>query len=223
MKKIVFIISLLLTVSCKNTETQNKSTDCSRTISLNENSICLPLFQGMEECYLKDDIQKIVNHRIPQGSLGLGFYLNDKSYNEFNVDYKPFFGDYLLFFSTEVLINRKVTYDEFTELASFDQLIKDDWTSIKKRLDKEASDLLFDKPVIMGTYSLGKNHSSTIILTKYKEENQDFYRLTISNCYYIKNKVIFSAYNNEYTDKEIVQEIKKKNDYLALRFLQENE
>ena len=63
MKKIVFIISLLLTVSCKNTETQNKSTDCSRTISLNENSICLPLFQGMEECYLKDDIQKIVNHR----------------------------------------------------------------------------------------------------------------------------------------------------------------
>lgn len=222
MEKFVLVMFLLFTISCKNKENQNKPIDCSRTINSNEDIICFPLFQGMKECYLNEDIQKIVNNRIPKGSLGLGFYLNDKGYNEFNANDKYFFGDYLLFFSTEVLINRKVTYNDFTELASFDQLIKDDWTSIKQKLDKEADDLLFDKPVIIGTYSLDKNHSSTIILTKFKDENQDFYRLTISNCYYIKNKVIFSAYNDEYVDKELVKEIKKKNDFLALIFLQEN-
>jgi len=223
MRKLFFLISLLLIISCKNIETKNKATDCTRTISLSENSICLPLFQGMTECYLNENIQKIVNNRIPKGSLGLGFYLNDKNYKEFQAEDERFFGDYLLFFSTEVLMNRKVTYNQFSELASFDKLIKDDWTSINNILKKEADDLLFDKPVIIGTYSLDKNHSSTIILTKYRDENQDFFRITISNCYLIKNKVIFSAYNDEYTDREVVQGIKKNNDYLALRFLQENE
>lgn len=223
MKKLVFLIFIVLMSSCKKTETKNKSTDCARTIHSENSSLCLPTYQGLKECYLELNIKKVVNNRIPESSLGIGFYLNDESYKAFKAENKNFFGDYLLLFTTEALKNRNITYEEFTDLASFNQLTKDDWNTINKILIKEANDLSFDKPVIIGTYSLEENHSSTIILSKYRSKNQDFYRLTISNCYFIKNKIIFSTYNDEYTDREQVKEIKKKNDYLALRFLQDNE
>lgn len=217
------VIFLLIFLGCKDTKSQS-NLDCERKINLEQSIICLPKFENMTECYLNSEIKEFVDFFIPKGSLALGYYLNNETYNDFQrISDETGFDDYLLVFSTDVLSKRKSTRSEFEEFSNFDKQVKTDWNTTKKIITEKIKFLNFDKPVLIENYSINKNVFATVLMSRYQGDENDYINVTISNSIYLKDKIIFTAYYKRYDNVETIRKAKAKNDYFALRFVQDNE
>ena len=218
--KYYMIVILLMVLGCKDIASQTNK-DCTREINLDKTHICLPKFEKMTECYLNLTINSIVNSNVPDESLPIAYYLNDKTYKNIETIEQEVYDDYL--FSTDVLSKQKLSRSEFEELSGFDKVLKNDWSKVKQIIKEKIKVLTFDKPIVIETYSNNKNVISSVIMSRILGEETELINIGITNSLFIKDKIIITVYNKHYLDIETIKDAKAKNDYFALRIIQENE
>ena len=94
---------------------------------------------------------------------------------------------------------------------------------MKQIIKEKIKVLTFDKPIVIETYSNNKNVISSVIMSRILGEETELINIGITNSLFIKDKIIITVYNKHYLDIETIKDAKAKNDYFALRIIQENE
>jgi len=242
-KIIISLFMLLLVFSCKTEQKKEKNAEaievikemqkgfkpldlkvaCERTVKLNETKFCLPLIDGMKETYTLSNVKVSIDKLLPKGSIALGYYLNNKTYENVNKLNEIEYDDYLLVFSTELLIKDEISRKTYIDLSNFEEVYKFDWKNQKDKIEKLLKTVTVGKPAIFEKYNLSENVTTIITLNKYITNNSEVVKITIGNTFYLKNKMFITSYNYDYNGISSIRKAKEKNDYMAIRFLNENE
>jgi hypothetical protein len=160
------------------------------------------------------------------GNTFVAYYVNKELYKNLQVLWEDQFDDFFQIYVTNSNENRDVDISYFTEVNK-DYLNKyltsADWETLKKKLENINEHNVFERPVIIESYSLSKNSMQYITLVTIKKENTSKNMIAIGNMFIVKNHLFFSTYNKFYRNPNSIKEAKKKNNELMNRILNVNE
>jgi len=216
-----------LVTNTSNNNINASLSNCPHSVRFGNISICLPTIDGMTECYSDTTMKNMVD-KFGVNAVLLGFYLNNKSYqNKQNLE-KEGFDDYFLLSSDSDLMNRTIHTSDLTQLDSVisGSFIKKNWddvsSMVKKKINKYKFAISFDKPVLIESYSLNENIHSRLFLTKFLSGNDEIVMICDADFCTIKNRLIHMFYYKKYDGVQSLKDARAKNDYVASSIINEN-
>ena len=223
MKKIILLPLFVFIFTLLHSQTQSKKKVCEKQIYYGGTEICLPKITGKTECYSLPILQEFVSYILASNSMDImGVYLSDETYNEIEyLDAIPFDGVILVYAQK----NMKYVKGNVNDLNQVAKMMKKHFAQLDSSLDDVTifDDLIkFGKPVLLSDYSPNKNVQSFKLLTYMKYGQDDYVNICIMNMMIVKEKLITLAYYDMYKDKSSLEAAKAMNDYIVLRFLEEN-
>jgi len=231
--KIIFGIFTLITIlSCTNSgQQQSESTQlvsesivCYNSVSFGDIYICLPEIDGMKECYLVPIVKKLADQFEYEGNSVLAFYLNDKTYKQVDKLDEITYDDYFKIYATNQLKGIKAGKKELNEMSNAigGNWIKEKWSGLKSKIEKDHNYLSVGRPILIEDYSPHEDVKTFIMLTKYQMEDYEYVMVMSMNMLLVKNRLIWLAYYKDYDGEESINKTKAKNDYIVLKFMDDN-
>ena len=201
--------------------------DCDQYRYYNKIKICLPILEGMTECYSNKRVKERANQGRFRGNTILGIYLKNKDYS--NLKNEPASNlkndGYYKIYGT-----KQAQGIEFGE-KEFNALIKvmggvdvfGNWDEMKEELSLKLNDISFGKPVQIDQYKPHKKIISTVYLLKValSEENEKVLALSM-NIANIKNTLIYYCYCKDYVGPETLDKVKAESDLFGFKLLEIN-
>ena len=230
-KTIGIIIVLTVILGCSqsgqqnSTEESNKiNTNCGQSVNLGDVSICIPVIDGMRECYSNPIIKSRADNLNTEGNYILAYYINNDTYKQINNLDNITFDDYLKVFTFKEFTNQRVDKSTYNFiLKDMDNWFnKENWLDVKREIERNFDFLSVGRPIQIESYCPHNNIKSILVLTKVRFDNDEYILLSILNAIFIKEKIIFSMYYRNYNGEESIKKCKSKNDYMALLLLDEN-
>ena len=86
----------------------------------------------------------------------------------------------------------------------------------------EFLDISIGRPLLLEDYQLNSNVKSFVILINFKAENENIIMSAVLNVLIVKNRLIFMAYYDKYSNYNQIKKLKAKNDYFALSLFSVN-
>lgn len=228
--KYVFIIFSFLSFSCQqsdNTIDSNESSDtirCENSVHFGQVEICLPIIDGMVECYSNPSVKKKANEYNPQGNSILAFYLNNSTFEKVDELEHLSFDDYFQVYVVDQMKDIRVGNDEMDEMSSIIEgnYFKENWDNIKAKIEQGQDFLSVGRPILIENYTPNKRVRTYVMLTKYLFGGEEKVLLTSMNLLEIKKRLIWLVYYKNYDGEESIRKAKAKNDYITLQFIDEN-
>lgn len=230
-KTTIIIVLLVLVGAIKKTFFDNEikkldktNLPCLSSAKVGDVNICMPEIDGMHECHLNSSIIKRTSSFNHNGNSIIGFYINDHYYNNIDKAEEMKFDDYCQIYTIKKIEQLNISEEIFKEFINQTDTVvsKEYWNIIKYQLEKKNYNSTFSKPVLLENYSIKYNVKSQVIISKINVLNDENVMLCIINYMLIKNKIIYLAYYMKYDGEESIKNAKAKNDYITLRFIEEN-
>jgi hypothetical protein len=232
MKKYFGLLILMATMSCSQTGQQNNSTAktiehkirCEKSVSFGDIDICLPIIDGMTECYSTPIVKSRADEFNYEGNSILAYYLNNTTYKQVDKLNEIIFDDYFQIYATNKFKGIKVGQSELNELANMidSNCIKENWNDLKEKVEKNHDYLSVGRPVLIESYSLNNKVRTFVMILKYKIDNNELVSIMTMNIVQIKERFIGLAYYKNYDGEESITKAKSKNDYIVLQLTDEN-
>lgn len=199
-------------------------TECDKSVSFGDIDICLPIIDGMTECYSTPILKARADELNYEGNSILAYYLNNATYEQVDKLDEITFDDYIQIYATNKLKGIKVGQSELSEIANMFEgnYIKENWNDLKKKVEKNRDYLSVGRPVIIESYSPNNKVRTYVMLTKYQIDNNEFVLLMTMNMVQIKERLIWLAYYKNYDGEESIKKAKSKNDYIVSQMTDEN-
>lgn len=230
MKKIIFIVSSFILLSCSQQSAEPKAqtikpiVKCQTEIKYGDITICNPEIVGMQECLSNERIRQRQENLSLKGSTTLGYYISSEKYKNIDNLEKLKISDIVKIYAPEAysktLFGTKELNSTFAALKN--NYIVAKWDSLKLVLENKNLDFEISQPLLVDSYSLNDNAKSATLLMRASNEAEEKYTVMTMNLLRCKNRLIFLSYYLEYTGIESITKAKVKNDYIALRFLEAN-
>lgn len=221
----VLVFGYSFELIAQNLITSQSKKECSRLVTFGDIGVCLSIVDGMVECYNIPEIKEQADIINGGGGSALGFYLPDSLIEDFKNQKSIDLNDYFLVSSPKLVKNISfglIELDKFRKDLE-NNYVKDNWSNLKAKFENIYKDISVSRPVLLKSYSLTKNSSSFIFLTKYITNGKEYIRISITNIISIKNRMIQSNYFKYYTDEKSIYDAKSKNDYMVYLFLEDNQ
>jgi len=198
--------------------------DCERSVHSGDVIICLPKIDGMTECYSVPKFKSYFDNFESGSNDLLGFYLNNSTYEKFKTKITKGFDDYFKVFVVKGTEGVRFSKSELDMMA---QKMKSNyfdanWDQRKEELEKIVKNASFGKPVLLEKYSPNENARTFVVISKIQTETMEYVMAMTMNLLIVKNRLIFLTYYKDYDGQESIRKAKGKNDYIVLRFLNEN-
>lgn len=223
MKKLIFILSFIFSFTLLCSQVENNKPGCEKTYYYGGTEICLPEFIDKKECYSHPIIKETVSYLLgDNGMCIMGFYIPEKTYEKFYyIDAIPFNGVFVVYAQENM---KYVTGDE-EQLEKVSTMIKNSFPESHIDVNNFIADKTiarYDKPVLLDYYSPNSKARSFMLMSYLSDGINDYINTSIMNMIMIKEKLITLVYYDIYENEESIKKIKSKNDYVVLRFLDEN-
>ena len=225
MKKLVGLIALLALFSCSNSGQNNNSTDnCDNKAKYGKIDICLPIIDGMKECYSLPNVKEYADRFGQEASILLAFYINDETYEQVSMINELTFDDYFRISGAKSLADAEAGQFHLNKMADMveSNYFKKHWSEIKNNVEKYFDNISFGQPVLIDSYSPHTDIRTFILLIKFQGEDFEYVMISSSNMMLIKERLIYLNYYKLYDGEESVKNLKAKNDYMVLRLMDEN-
>lgn len=218
MKNLILILFIFFLFSFKNGV---DNTNCIRTVSFGDINICLPIIDGLKECYLYPRVKYIVDEN--DGSQILGYYINNSTFKQVDRLDKIIYDDYVSInapIASKGIKIGQMELNQFKRMAE-QNYIKKNWSDIKNRIEENFNATL-GAPILIDSYSPNEKVRTFIIMTKILFGENEIVRLMSLNMIEIKNRLVNLVYYKDYEGLESIKKLKSKNDYMVLLLLEEN-
>lgn len=230
MKNIFIVLFSLLLFACvqnPNSGYRNEKTmksDCESSVQFGDIHICLPQINNMTECYSLPIVKELADQTESKDNIVLAYYLNNEIYNQVEYLDDLVFDDYFKIYGVKKMRNLKVTRTNLNKMAEMMEAnyFKKNWDSIKDKVNEVFEEITIDIPVLIESYSPHEDIRSGVLLMTLNTGIEEFVLIATLNFILIKNRMVALAYYKTYDGPESVKEAKSKNDYIVLRFVQEN-
>jgi hypothetical protein len=230
MKKYFGFLILIATLGCSPTGNKNNSealglkTDCDKSVSFGDIDICLPIIDGMTECYSTPIVKARAEKFNYEGNSILAYYINNATYEQVNELNEIAFDDYFQIYASNKSKGMKVGQSELNEIAKVIEgdYVKENWNEIKGKLEKNNDYVSVGRPVLIDSYSLNQKVRTYVMLTKYQIDNNESVLITTMNMVQIKERLIWLAYYKNYDGEGSIKIAKSKNDYIVFQLTDEN-
>jgi hypothetical protein len=221
MKKLLHTLALLVCFSSFGQD--------NREVNFGNTLIRLPKVIGLTECY-REPIVKM-NADLFKGTDDeeiLGFYISDDEYNDLynSLMEKGLQKEFVKIYSTNLVKNYNVSEEDFNKFSSGIRSMFNEYegSQIQSKINSkmELFDISAGKPILLDEYQINSKIKSYVALMKFKFENENIISLIVMNVSIIKNKLIFIAYYDKYSNSDQIKKLKAKNDYFLLSLLAAN-
>lgn len=233
MKKIIGLLIIIIFFGCSEPSQQNRSNVqptntsvvCEKSVRFGNVDICLPIIDGMTECYSIPIVKATADKFEYKANSILAFYLNNDTYkqveklNEINYD------DYFKISVTNSQEGLKFGQSKLNKYASMFEkgYVKKNWSDLKKELDVSLDDYMsVDKPILLESYAPDSNARTFVFLMKYIVGNYEYVIVMTMNIVLIKESIISIIYYKNYNGEQSIKKAKAKNDYIVLKLIDEN-
>jgi hypothetical protein len=202
----------------------NSDVSCDKSVKFGEIEICLPIIDGMIECYSNPIVKTKVDEFKSEGNSILALYLNDNTYNEVDKLDEITFDDYFKVYAIDKLKGIKIGQPELNELADLNEknYIRKNWADIKKDFEKNHNYISIGRPILIESYSPNISIRSSEFLMKVQVSGNEYISIMTMNMIQIKERLIWLSYYKKYEGEKSIIDAKSKNDYIVLQFLDEN-
>ena len=220
MKKIVVFLALIILTGCSNSD--NKSNG--NTALFGYVNISLPKINGMTECRVHPNVQRITQQYLESGPV-LAYYLNNATYKQIDKLNEISFGNYLMIYGDYQRENYRAVASDLDILESNLQQTLfegDNFEQISSRLDEDYGALTAGKPALIEKYSSHPNVRTMIMLVKYQNEIGETSVISAINFILIKNRIVNMAYYLAYDGGKSIDVLREKNNEAIKRLLEVN-
>jgi len=209
--------------------TEAKSTNnkvCSSIKSYGDINVCLPLVDGLTECYSNPRIRAIINHLYSSGKQTfMGVYINSidyKKYKDLN-DYR-LFDEIIYVFAPKSYKNKPVNYYFLKELDSqTGNFIKLNWKELKPKIEKNDNYLFkVGKPILIEKYNIYNYWLSSVVLAQGTRLDCPVITVKVLNYIVIKHRLLVIIYNLKFNGETSIKEAKAKNNMFVHKFINAN-
>jgi hypothetical protein len=225
----LLILLVILFYSCtsggkKADQEGKKPGSCMHKIHAGDIDVCLPEYDGMVECRSNPLMKNKVSLMEFNDIKVLGMYLNDSTFKKMDEIDKIYYEGYFNVYVTRKTEGLTATTRELDLVIEgiTNAYEKTEWARYKKQIEERVKSFKLDKPVLLETYSPNEEVRTAVILLKVQNPEKEYYLITTINCMIIKERVVFLAYYRKYEGEASVKDIKSSNDYIVLRFMEEN-
>ncbi|MDP4600415.1 MAG: hypothetical protein NWS84_04645 [Polaribacter sp.] len=232
MKKIIGILSIISILSCSQSGQKDFSKDkivaskieCNNSVPFGDINICLPLIDGMTECYSTPKVKELADEFNYEGNSILAYYLNNETYEQVDKLDEITFDDYFQIYVTNKLKGMKASQSELNKMANMIEgnYIKENWNDLKEEMERSHDYLTIGKPILIESYNPSNQARTFVMLTKFQIDNFESFVLMTMNMVLINERLIWLAYYKDYDGEESVKSAKSKNDYIVLNVIDEN-
>lgn len=212
-----------------------QSSKCSRIETFGNKQICLPITNGMTECYDEFIIKELseIFKGSPQEKV-LGIYVNDDNYLsgersgfEYGLGY-PYIKIYSTiqaenFEATSEIIDLvgpelKKTFDNFSgsNLESKQNML---FHELSKKLDMKIS---IDSPILLEEYQVIKGSKSFLTIMEINYDEEATVACAVMNILIVKERLIFVVYYDHFKGAQYLTETKAANDYFIMKMMVSN-
>lgn len=230
MKKLLILLSIVFTGGVSA-----QSNNCERIIYFGNKSICLPYTSNMKECYDDPYVKYWADlfKGNPQEEI-LGLYIEKTNYRigkmtdfEEGINYP-----YIKLYSTQSIAQIKAS-KEILEIVA-PELTKtfENWTSSEFKpktedlfnnlSNKLEMDMTLDSPILIDEYEPHTSAKSFVVLMDFKIEGESFLIVSVLSLMIIEERLIFSAYYDEFKGSQALTDVKKASDYFVLKMITGN-
>jgi hypothetical protein len=233
MKKTITTLILVAAMGCSQSGQKNNSTlekidttiECNNSVQFGDIDICLPIIDGMTECYSTPNVKEWTNKNKYGDNLILAFYLNYANYKQVDKLDQIKFDDFFQIYGVDGLRGVKVGQSKFNKMAKDIEgnYIKENWADLVKGFEQNYDDLSIGRPVIIESYSPNSKVRTYVMLIKVQYENSEFVSIVTLNLIQIKERIIFMLYTKNYNGEESIKKAKSKNDYSIALLMDENQ
>ena len=199
---------------------------CDRKAKFGATTFCLNHIEGYHECYTYPTVKTLADKTEIPANMVLGFYLNDKIYQQKDSMGLISFDDYFKVYGTKQIQDYKVGKKELGEMQEIlnGSFISKNWDSMKKEVDKLSFEIEVGIPTVVKTYKLNKNSFTFIMITKYELEGGQSYIMAYTmNGLLIKDKLIWMAYYLNYSNESTIDRLQINSDKIVNKLLEQTE
>ena len=198
--------------------------NCDKSVIFGDIKICLPIIDGMIECYSNPNVKDRVINSETEGNTSLAVYLNDETYRQISKNSNIVFDDYFKIFAIDITKEVKIGASELNEIAKGmeEMFVKENWDESNRKYKEKWNSISIGKPVIIESYSLNNRIKTMVILTKTQTNQKENVMIGVLNFTIIKERLVGLNYYKDYDGEESIKNAKSKNDYILLRLLDEN-
>jgi hypothetical protein len=220
----VFILTILVFSFSNPLIAQLKINNCKKSVPFGELNICLPVVDGMFECYNKPMAKKYFDKLNPTDNQIFACYLKNSDFKYIDSLGVNAIQDYFMIYGLNKM--KSVSIDN-TTLNTISNLIekgfiKENWDYIKKKIEDNNGYFTLGRPVLVESYAINNKVKAFVLLSKIENENGEKIQIQILNYIQIKKRLISLSYYLDYYDDNSFKSAKAKNDYITLLLLEEN-
>jgi hypothetical protein len=224
MKKLLLSVTCLILASfaiAQNTKIQT----CERNTRFGQAAICLPVVEGMKECYNDTIVKQIADGTEMKTNMVLGYYLTNADYNKRNTPEDMQMEEYFKVYSVKKLQDYTATANdlEIMQSAFEKSFAKDSWEEIVKKVAADYDSISIGVPTMIEKYKLDKSSVTYILLVKYSAGNKEDLKLLVMNLLFIKEKLVSLGFYKTYKNEQSLQTTKVANDSIITKFLAANQ
>ncbi|CAI8721750.1 hypothetical protein EMIT036CA2_10291 [Chryseobacterium sp. IT-36CA2] len=236
--KLLKLLFLVLTISCtksnssinpdkysNNYNINSGDKSCENIFQFGKANLCIPKIEGMYNIINNIESKDYIQSKNFPGNTFVAYYVNKKLYKNLQVLWEDQFDDFFQIYVTNHNENKDVDISYFTEVNKNyleNYLNSDKWETLKKRLENINENNVFEKPILIESYSLSKNSMQYVTLVTIKKKNTSKNMIAIGNMFIVQNRLFFSSYNKFYQNFNSIEEAKKRNNELMLKIIDNN-
>lgn len=220
MRNLILSFLFILFIQCK--EPEKKSIDCETREKIEQAIICLPNLKGLANIANDNDYKSFIEQFKSVGNHIIGFYIDTTSldYTEKrNYNYASIYVSNQLTKDINTTAFKKISKtmgSYFSKEENLKKVIEDVEQNYLENISLEI-------PIIIDSYSFDNEIKTYLLLGKTIESKREIVTLTTLNLLHVQNKMVLVSYILKYKNKNSIDKIKQKNDYIVMRLLKANE
>jgi hypothetical protein len=232
--KILNLFLLILIIGCSKYQTNDNINNSLNQIPINKNcdsifqfgkyTLCVPKIYGMHNVIHNPQSKEYIQSKNYPGNMYVAYYVNDKIYKNLEILYDDQFDD---FFQIYVTISNTDKIVNNIDLQSINKKAKEyvnslNWEYLKDKLENLNENNIFEKPIIVESYSLSSNSIQNVTLITVTKDNTQKNMVAIGNMIIVKNRLFYAIYYYYLRNPKSIVEAKKRNDEIMLQVLKLN-
>jgi len=220
MKTIIAVISYFLIA--QSAFTQN---NCSRTTNFGQAEICIPILDGMQECYLEPTIKMLADATEVSTNVVLAYYLDQSTYDQLDNIYNIQYDNYLKIYATKELQDIEMGISEVEEMNKVlaDNFIITEWDDIKKEVDGLNLDIEIGQPTVVKNYTHNDKSFTYVMLVNYVLDTETNYTMAMTvNGMLLNKRLIWMAYYLNYDGEDSIELLQSKSNAILDNIIRAN-
>jgi hypothetical protein len=225
MKKLLALTGCLILVNIAMAQA-DKNDACERIAHFGKAQICMPVVEGMKECYTDSVVKLIADGTEMKTNIVLGYYLTQADYSKRNTAEEMEMEEYFKVYSVKKLQDYTASASDLDKMQGVVEksFVRNNWKELVKKIEQQYDSISIGVPTMIEKYKLDNRTITFILLVKYsngdKEENL---KLLIMNLLFLKDRLVSLGFYKAYKNEQSLKAAKEKNDSILVKFLQVNQ